>query len=151
MGTGLARYRSAPSSYFSSFLNNNTFGGFGTDHDFEQLFNPSPNSAAAGSKTFVQETVVSVPKLSSPRLPPKPKLHRHRSNDYSSAMYNKTTGTSDSKPRNSGLVRQSSSPAGLFDNINIGKGNFGLCFHAQLVFLYSLIWGVCYCCLISCT
>ncbi|KAL3850095.1 hypothetical protein ACJIZ3_011977 [Penstemon smallii] len=43
-GSGLTRYRSAPSSYFADLLNSNTSGGeFGAD-DFEQIFNPRASS-----------------------------------------------------------------------------------------------------------
>ncbi|KAK4441486.1 Transcription factor [Sesamum alatum] len=151
-GSGLTRYRSAPTSYFSSFLNATTAdGGFGAE-DFGQLFSPTVT-------------------LKSQLLPPRKKerrteqpLRRQQSNDYSSVsqiMYqnsnseaaNSATGSSYTRQLgemdlnrggaavktegggdgSSNLIRQSSSPAGLFDDINMENefgamrdyGNFG--------------------------
>ncbi|KAK4419525.1 Transcription factor [Sesamum alatum] len=174
---GLTRYRSAPSSYFSSFLDTPTAdAGFGAD-DLEQLFNPrasSPETQRIFSR-FMNTTAETIQENcfsnNSQFLPPKGKesepqqqLQRQQSNDYSSAsqimyqshnseaanpaaMQNSYNRSFDSFTSNhavqmkveggagggSSLVRHSSSPAGLFANINIenefgsvrGIGNFG--------------------------
>ncbi|KAK4407377.1 Transcription factor [Sesamum angolense] len=153
---GLTRYRSAPSSYFASFLDTpSADGGFGAD-DLEQLFNPrasSPESQRIFSRfmngtadtiqenSFLNMTMPSKPQLNSQFLPPRSKesdpqqqLQRQQSNDYSSAsqiISMKVEG--GGAVGGSGLIRHSSSPAGLFANINIenefgsvrGIGNFG--------------------------
>ncbi|KAK6164196.1 hypothetical protein DH2020_001060 [Rehmannia glutinosa] len=190
MGSGLTRYRSAPSSYFASLLNSPTNDGvFGGD-DFEQLFNPRASSPEAqrifsrfmNSTDTVREnssdmTLPSQSQLNSQFLPPgktEPDVHppqqqlqRQQSNDYSSAsqmMYQShnnseaanasaamenssytgllgsfnTNRVAEMKTErvgggNSSLIRHSSSPAGLFANIDIenefgtlrSMGNFG--------------------------
>ncbi|KAI3461080.1 hypothetical protein Pfo_017743 [Paulownia fortunei] len=188
MGSGLTRYRSAPSSYFASLLNNTTSdGGFGAD-DFEQLLNPracSPethrifarftNSADSTQENFSPNMTMqsqSQSQLNSQLLPPiknepeaeqpQQQLQRQQSNDYSSvsqimyqshnpeaansamdSSYNRLTGPINSNRGaqmkmeggggNPSLIRHSSSPAGLFANINTetefgamrGIGNFG--------------------------
>ncbi|KAL0459258.1 UNVERIFIED_CONTAM: Transcription factor [Sesamum latifolium] len=175
---GLTRYRSAPSSYFASFLDNPTAdGGFGAD-DLEQLFNPRASSPETqrifsrfmnGTADTVQEnsfsnmTLPSKPQLNSQFLPPRSKESepQQQSKDYSSASqimyqthnsgaansaamqnsYNRPFDSFSSMKVEGGggavggssLVRHSSSPAGLFANINIenefgsvrGIGNFG--------------------------
>lgn len=177
MGSGLTRYRSAPSSYFASLLNTPTSdGGFGAD-DFEQVFNlraSSPEtqrifSRFMNSADTIQENCSSnmaLPpqsQLNSQFLPPtktepdvqqpQQQLQRQQSNEYSSASqliyerqnseaansaavdssYNRQLGSFNSNRvvqtkmervgGNSGLIRHSSSPAGLFANINIENGN----------------------------
>ncbi|XP_011090494.1 transcription factor bHLH130-like [Sesamum indicum] len=143
-GAGLTRYRSAPSSYFSSFLNATASdGGFGAE-DFEQLFSPNVTTLQSQRKSQPQQ-----------------QLRRQQSNDFSSVMYqnpnsdaaNSATGSSYTRQLgdtvlnrgaapvkmegggdgSSNLIRHSSSPAGLFDDINIENefgamrdyGNFG--------------------------
>ncbi|KAL2238633.1 UNVERIFIED_CONTAM: Transcription factor [Sesamum indicum] len=104
---GLTRYRSAPSSYFASFLDTPTAdGGFGADH-LEQLFNPRASSPETqrifsrfmnGTADTIQEnsfsnmTLPSKSQLNSQFFPPRSKesdpqqqLQRQQSNDYSSA------------------------------------------------------------------
>lgn len=173
-GSGLTRYRSAPSSYFASLLNTpaGEGGGFGAD-DFEQLFNPrasSPETQRIFSRFMnsasdsIQENcststnLSSQPQLNSQFPPPRkaaePEVQRQQSNDYSSASqeiyqsHNSEPANSMESSRNNtlvgpfnsnrvahmkiepgggnsgGLIRHSSSPAGLFANINIENGNF---------------------------
>lgn len=109
IGSGLTRYRSAPSSYFGTLLNNtNGDARFGAD-DFAQLFNPkasSPetqrifarfmNSASDNAQDNCSTNIPeaqSQSQLDSKLLPPinhEPKakqLRRQRSNDYSSVGY----------------------------------------------------------------
>ncbi|KAK6144021.1 hypothetical protein DH2020_020841 [Rehmannia glutinosa] len=164
MGSGLTRYRSAPSSYFSSLLDNtnNKDGIFGQD-DFEQLLNPricSPetqrifarfmNSGDAIQENCSQNTTIpSQSQLNSRVLPPRTdKKRRRQRHDYSpvsQTMYqshNKSEAENSAMGSNFGrelgsinlnrgaqvkveghsLVRHSSSPAGLFDSINIENG-----------------------------
>ncbi|KAK4408251.1 Transcription factor [Sesamum angolense] len=144
-GAGLTRYRSAPSSYFSSFLNATASdGGFGAE-DFEQLLPPRKKERRTDQQ-------------------PQQQLRRQQSNDYSSVMYqnpnsdaaNSVSGSSYTRQLGdtdlnrgaapvktegggdggSNLIRHNSSPAGLFDDINIENqstefgamrdyGNFG--------------------------
>ncbi|KAL6563965.1 hypothetical protein OROHE_005205 [Orobanche hederae] len=184
-GSGLARYRSAPSSYIATFLNSPTndevFGG----DDFEHLLNPQASSPKeqrvlsrfVNSTDSVRENSSNVnappsSQLDSQFLPPtkseaheahrpQQQLRRQQSNDYSSAsqmMYpsrNPEDGNSAAMGNsfsglvgsynvnqmtmgrvggaNSSLIRHSSSPAGLFANIDIDNefatmgaiGNFG--------------------------
>ncbi|KAG6437943.1 hypothetical protein SASPL_102874 [Salvia splendens] len=140
MGSGLTRYRSAPSSYLTSLLSSE--GGFG-EEDFAELFNPrasSPETQVIFSRFMNSTGAAATPPLP-PRKPenddfiqpPPQKLQRHHSNDYSSAsqMIFPTTHNSDAdasygKPfppqikmeGGGSLIRHSSSPAGLFANIN---------------------------------
>ncbi|XP_075481290.1 transcription factor bHLH122-like isoform X4 [Primulina tabacum] len=184
MGSGLTRYRSAPSSYFSTLLNSsNIMGddGFGED-EFEHLFNP-PASSPETQKFFsrfmnnsetIHENCSSNMKLQSqinPLYPPPRKsessVHKpqqqlqrqQKSDDFSSVphmMYHIiNTGAANSDMQDSdygwmgslnsnsavqmkteeggggGLIRHRSSPAGLFESINIknenspGEGRFG--------------------------
>ncbi|KAK6138377.1 hypothetical protein DH2020_027851 [Rehmannia glutinosa] len=165
MGSGLTRYRSAPSSYFSSFLDNtnNKDGIFGQD-DFEQLLNPrafSPetqrifarfmSSGDAIQENTTQNTTFPSQSQLNPRvLPPrKDKKRQRQRHDYSpvsQTMYqshNKSEAENSAMGSNFGrelgsinlnrgaqvkveghsLVRHSSSPAGLFDSINIENAN----------------------------
>lgn len=117
MGSGLTRYRSAPSSYFSTLLNssnnnnnNNIMGddGFGED-EFEHLFNP-PASSSETQKFFsrlmnssetIQENCSSIMKSQSqinqqyppPRKSessvhkPRQQLQRQQRNDFSSISH----------------------------------------------------------------
>ncbi|KAL3647609.1 hypothetical protein CASFOL_008577 [Castilleja foliolosa] len=178
-GSGLTRYRSAPSSYFATLLNSppndDVFGG----DDFEHLFDPrasSPQTQRVFSRVTSNSTqtvrqnssttnLPSQSQLNSQFLPPRKaetqpqqQLQRQQSNDYSSgsqmmyqshnseasistaAMGNSYGGLpgSGSGPfnpnqlkmervdgvGNSSLVRHSSSPAGLFANIDI-ENEFG--------------------------
>ncbi|KAL6505335.1 hypothetical protein OROGR_025152 [Orobanche gracilis] len=106
-GSGLARYRSAPGSYFATFLNSPT-NVFGED-DFEDLLNPQSSSPEEqrvlsrfmNSTCSVRENSSNMklprsPQLDSQFLPQKKseaheahrqqqQLQRHQSNDYSSA------------------------------------------------------------------
>ncbi|XP_073317091.1 transcription factor bHLH122-like isoform X2 [Primulina huaijiensis] len=184
MDSGLTRYRSAPSSYFSTLLNSsNIMGddGFGED-EFEHLFNP-PASSLETQKFFsrfmnnsetIHENCSSNMKLQSqinPQYPPPRKsessVHKpqqqlqrqQKSNDFysvphmmypiinsgaaNSDMQDSDHGWMGSLNSNSavqmkteeggggGLIRHRSSPAGLFESINIknenspGEGRFG--------------------------
>ncbi|KAL0437240.1 UNVERIFIED_CONTAM: Transcription factor [Sesamum radiatum] len=153
-GAGLTRYRSAPSSYFSSFLSD---GGFGAE-DFGQLFSPN----VATTLQSQRKSQLLPPRKKERRTEqPQQQLRRQQSNDYSSVMYqnpnsdaaNSATGSSYGRQLgetdfksgaapvkterggdgSSNLIRHSSSPAGLFDDINIENefgamsdyGNFG--------------------------
>ncbi|GER41113.1 basic helix-loop-helix (bHLH) DNA-bindingsuperfamily protein [Striga asiatica] len=156
IGSGLTRYRSAPSSYFDTFLNN--------DDDFEQLLNPRICSPEA-QRIFAR--FMSSGDSMNPQTPshkkrddggggdvdcpdskrPRPPLQRHHSPDFSSVpkavnwghtaedsgVTSSTGGSvvpiSSNRPvqvkmETHSLVRHSSSPAGLFDNINI-EGELG--------------------------
>ncbi|KAL2470509.1 Transcription factor bHLH [Abeliophyllum distichum] len=184
VGSGLTRYRSAPSSYFASLLDStSSSGGFGGD-DFDQLFNPRASSPEtqqifarfANSVDTIGQNYSSNMSLQSQSksqfVPPiknetevhqpQKQLQRQQSNDYSSVskMTHQSHNSGDASSamdnsfsrlygsinsdrvahmnmdgggRNSNLIRQSSSPAGLFANINIGNdfgamrsmGNFG--------------------------
>ncbi|CAA0813243.1 Transcription factor bHLH122 [Striga hermonthica] len=154
IGSGLTRYRSAPSSYFDTFLN--------SDDDFEQLLNPricSPEAQrifarfmSSGDSMNPPQTPaqkkrddggggdVDHPDAKRPRPPP---LQRHHhTHDFSSVSKAvnwghtaEDSGVASSaagsvlpispnrpvqvKMETHSLVRHSSSPAGLFDNINI--------------------------------
>ncbi|GER55080.1 basic helix-loop-helix (bHLH) DNA-bindingsuperfamily protein [Striga asiatica] len=155
-GSGLTRYRSAPSSYFASMLedpqNDAVFGG----GDFDHLFSPRTSGPVAqtvlsrftGSTVTVRGNSSATNGRLSSQLPavakaePSQPLQRQQSNDYTSAspaMYHESRGTAvensyggfmgsygGSRPKmesggggNSGLLRQSSSPAGIFDDIDI--------------------------------
>ncbi|KAL0418529.1 UNVERIFIED_CONTAM: Transcription factor [Sesamum radiatum] len=157
-GAGLTRYRSAPSSYFSSFLDATASdGGFGAE-DFEQLFSPNATTLQSQRKSQLLP-----PRKKERRTDqqPQPQLRRQQSNDYSSVMYqnpnsdaaNSVSGSSYTRQLGdtdlnrgaapvktegggddgSNLIRHNSSPAGLFDDINIENefgamrdyGNFG--------------------------
>ncbi|KAL0460991.1 UNVERIFIED_CONTAM: Transcription factor [Sesamum latifolium] len=148
-GAGLTRYRSAPSSYFSSFLNATASdGGFGAE-DFEQLF--SPNAATTLQSQRKSQLLPPRKKERRTERPPQ-QLRRQQSNDYSSVMHqnpnseaaNTATGSSYTRwlgetdlnrgaapvktegggDVSSNLIRHSSSPAGQFDDINI-ENEFG--------------------------
>ncbi|XP_022879065.1 transcription factor bHLH130-like isoform X1 [Olea europaea var. sylvestris] len=173
VGSGLTRYRSAPSSYLTSILDSNSSsGGFGGD-DFDQIFNTrasSPerqqifprfmNSADTIKQNYSsnmnlqsQSQLVPPIKNETEVYQPQQQLQRQQSNDYSSVsqMTYQSHNSGDSSSgmdncssrlygsinsdhvvhmsmdgggRNSNLIRQSSSPAGLFANINIDN-DFG--------------------------
>ncbi|XP_073155057.1 transcription factor bHLH122-like isoform X2 [Henckelia pumila] len=174
IGSGLTRYRSAPSSYFSTLLNsnnNNILGddGFGED-EFEHLLNPRASSPETQKFFFMNTSETIQENCSSnlnpqsqldPQYPPprkiessanKPRqqLQKQQSNDFSSVshmMYqiinsgdtnsdmqeDSNYGLMDSMNSNSAavqmkteegggggsLIRHRSSPAGLFESINI--------------------------------
>ncbi|KAL8545198.1 hypothetical protein ACS0TY_005406 [Phlomoides rotata] len=120
MGSGLSRYRSAPSSYFASLLEGPNTGdrGFGSD-DFERLFNPraiSPETQRIFSSFMNSGQNI-----------------QHPSSSSGDTVVPKHSNIQRLAPPNtSPLIRHSSSPAGLFANINIdefgtvrGLGNFG--------------------------
>ncbi|XP_057798245.1 transcription factor bHLH122-like isoform X2 [Salvia miltiorrhiza] len=159
MGSGLTRYRSAPSSYLTSLLSApSSDGGFG-EEDFAELFNPrasSPETQVIFSRFMNSSGQESRPSIAPlPRksenqeYAPPQKLQRQHSHDlYSEAAavadtsYSKVFAPLSSNcaapvqvkmERTSGLIRHSSSPAGLFANINIenefktmrGVGSYG--------------------------
>ncbi|KAL3645108.1 hypothetical protein CASFOL_010288 [Castilleja foliolosa] len=170
-GSGLTRYRSAPSSYFATLLsspsNDDVFGG----DDLEHLFNPrasgnnnSTETVRENSSTTNLPSQSQLRQLNSQFLPPRKaetqpqhqqQLQRQRSNDFSSGSQmvyqshnsdasNSTAAIGNSYGGLSGsgsvsgsfdpnqlkmervdgvgnftLIRHSSSPAGLFANIDI--------------------------------
>ncbi|KZV44365.1 hypothetical protein F511_26447 [Dorcoceras hygrometricum] len=99
-GSGLARYRSAPSSYFATIFNRNDSSGHGglETEDFEQIFNlraSSPEtqrifSRFMNSSDSVQEPLLSPSHSSTPFLTPRKEtefnqLQRQKSRDYSTS------------------------------------------------------------------
>lgn len=181
MGSGLTRYRSAPSSYLTSLLSAPTSdGGFGED-DFAELFNPrasSPETQVIFSRFMNSSGAENRPSFAP--LPPRKseneefqqppqKLQRQHSNDYSSAPrmiyptpnseaaaaaadtsytkvfppFTSSCAAQIKMERGGGLIRHSSSPAGLFANINIENGTLSylptyLYFPSIILFLYNL-------------
>lgn len=103
--TGLSRYRSAPSSYFASLLEGPD--RFGSD-DFERLFNPrasSPETQIIFSRFMNSGEAEENSFLAPTKIEP---CETQQSNDVDESRIN-------CEP----LIRHSSSPAGLFANINI--------------------------------
>ncbi|XP_073135080.1 transcription factor bHLH130-like [Henckelia pumila] len=150
-GSGLARYRSAPSSYFATLLNRNDASGLEAD-DLEQIFNlraSSPETQRIFSRFMTSSDSVDQEQqlqlqANSTFLPPRKEtesnqLQRQRqrqrqktSRDYSEMILYQNHGSSQAansvmypshiKMESSNLVRHSSSPAGLFASINIENG-----------------------------
>ncbi|XP_051141573.1 transcription factor bHLH80-like [Andrographis paniculata] len=142
-GSGLTRYRSAPSSYFSELLNSPA-GGFGAD-DFAQLFNPRASSPEtqrifsrfmngsddADDNNFPPNTTSSSQFLSpaKPELDHAPPPPPPQSNDYS--YQTKPWPSSFTQSRvgqikleaaaaaGGGLIRHSSLPVGFLANVNV--------------------------------
>ncbi|XP_022874505.1 transcription factor bHLH130-like isoform X1 [Olea europaea var. sylvestris] len=170
VGSGLKRYRSAPSSYLTSLSDiSSTSGGFEGD-DFDQIFNArvsSPEtqqiferfmnsvdtighnySSNMSLQSQSQSQFVQPIKNETDVHQPQQQLQKQKSNDYSSASQmtyqTHSSGNASSSMDNSfsrlhgsinsdrvahmrmdggvcssNLIRQSSMPAGLFDNVNI--------------------------------
>lgn len=132
MGSGLTRYRSAPSSWFGSLLEGGD--GFGSD-DFERLFNPraiSPETQRIFSRFMNSGDAIQQPT----KTEPCETWQAQSSDDYSmfhqthNSNNNPASGDNRQSNRvahnkiqrtgtNSGLIRHTSSPAGLFANIHI--------------------------------
>ncbi|CAA0805766.1 Transcription factor bHLH130 [Striga hermonthica] len=137
-GWGLTRYRSAPSSYFASLLDAPADGAaFGGD-DLDHLFNPRASSLEAQrifprfmgcTDTVRGNSSAANPRLSSQFTPPPEKTAEPRQPPESSYGLLGSYGGGQLKMEsavgnNPGLVRQSSSPAGLFPDIVI-ENEFG--------------------------
>ncbi|KAM0022930.1 putative transcription factor bHLH family [Helianthus debilis subsp. tardiflorus] len=106
MNSGLTRYRSAPSSYFSNLINSGVY----TDEDLDPFFTTRISSTDMsrfdGSPEFMKPEHVNF----SQQI-----LYQNNNNNSvvsssSSTVVDRLTATN--------LVRQSSSPAGFFENIN---------------------------------
>ncbi|CAA0833455.1 Transcription factor bHLH130 [Striga hermonthica] len=160
-GSGLTRYRSAPSSYFASMLDgppsDAVFGG----GDFDHLVSPRTSCPEAqtvlsrftGSTDTVRGNSSATNARLSSQLPAVAKAEplrqshqRQQSNDYTSAspaMCHESRGAVENSYRglmgpygacrlkmesgsggSTGLLRHSSSPAGLFDDIDVEAGRF---------------------------
>ncbi|MFS8011868.1 putative transcription factor bHLH family [Helianthus anomalus] len=105
MNSGLTRYRSAPSSYFSNLINSGVY----TDEDLDPFFTTRISSTEMSrfdvSPEFMKPEHVNF----SQQI-----LYQNNNNSVvsssSSTVVDRLTATN--------LVRQSSSPAGFFENIN---------------------------------
>lgn len=141
MNSGLTRYRSAPSSYFADMMNGSLFGG---EEVADQFINPrasSPDSDRFFSRFMsscggedsnladisgvrpscsVNEPVQAqfmAPMKHEPDVP-----HSHPQQEMRSLGINNFPQMKMAGGNNLNLIRQSSSPAGLFAQVNIDNG-----------------------------
>ncbi|GJX35710.1 transcription factor bHLH130-like protein isoform X1 [Tanacetum coccineum] len=132
--TGLTRYRSAPSSYFSSLINSGIYDD--TDQFFNnntRVSNTTDQMLSGYESQFImdsavkqeQEVIYSTPQ---PTMNTYQQQQQQQQNQFQSQM-DQTTNNSNSSGMNdsnnnirSNLLRQSSSPAGFFDQLDMDNG-----------------------------
>lgn len=143
MNSGLTRYRSAPSSYFADMLNGSLFGG--DDEVADQFVNTrasSPDSdrffsrfmSSCGAEDSNLPNVSDVRPSSFVNEPVQPQFvvpMKHEPDVPQPQQQMGSMGINNNMPQmkmgggnNLNLIRQSSSPAGLFAQVNIENGIF---------------------------
>lgn len=148
-GSGLLRFRSAPSSVLAAFVdddnNKSGLGGSSSDRLLSRF------ASSNGSNEFEAKSPVSLTNTSvsyAASLPPPPQQQQPEPSGFlglpphyprqSKGMMN-TIGLDQflnnhhTKPVESSLLRQSSSPAGMFTNLTAQNGTVLLCFFLLLL------------------
>ncbi|GER38328.1 basic helix-loop-helix (bHLH) DNA-bindingsuperfamily protein [Striga asiatica] len=136
-GSGLTRYRSAPSSYFASLLDAPADDAAFAGDDLDHLFNPRASSPEAQrifsrfmgcADTVRGNSSAANARLTSQFTPPEKAAEPHQPPESSYGLLGSYGGgqlkMESAGGNNSGLVRHSSSPAGLFADIDI-ENEFG--------------------------
>ncbi|XP_022742034.1 transcription factor bHLH130-like [Durio zibethinus] len=128
--SGLLRFRSAPSSRIANFVDNLDYGvnkgGFDSDRLISRFMNSSRGDSEIEDKSGIEAAVnYANSQQSYSGLPPH--YPRQSSATSSSAMDNSyellgMNHHSPGKPITSSLMRQSSSPPGLFANLSVQNG-----------------------------
>ncbi|KAL8193273.1 hypothetical protein R6Q57_026854 [Mikania cordata] len=116
MNSGLTRYRSAPSSYFSNLTTSDVFG----NEDFNPFFNPlvsSPESERILSRFMSGGEHIDQIRRNEFTSSTEQMMSQNHARSQEVVHNNK----SDIDPQMN-LLRQSSSPAGFFEQINVDKG-----------------------------
>lgn len=142
MNSGLTRYRSAPSSYFADMLNGSLFGGEDVADQFINTRASSPDSdrffsrfmSSCGGEdsnlpnvsdvrpsSFVNEPIQSQFMVQMKHEPDVP-LAQQQQQQMGSLGMNNLPQMKMGGGNNLNLIRQSSSPAGLFAQVNIDNG-----------------------------
>ncbi|KAL8099527.1 hypothetical protein AgCh_031967 [Apium graveolens] len=144
MNSGLTRYRSAPSSYFADMLNGSLFGGEevadqfvntraaspDSDRFFSRFMSSCggedlnlPNVSVVRSSSFANEAVHSQFMVQMKHEPDVPQAQQQQ--QMGSLGINNLAQMKMGGGNNSNLIRQSSSPAGLFAQVNIDNAGHG--------------------------
>ncbi|KAJ0657342.1 putative transcription factor bHLH family [Helianthus annuus] len=110
MNSGLTRYRSAPSSYFSNLINSGVY----TDEDLDPFFTTRISSTQMSR--FMSTDDVS-PEFMKPEHVNFSQQILYQNNNNNSVVSSSSSTVVD-RLTATNLVRQSSSPAGFFENIN---------------------------------
>ncbi|KAJ0704573.1 putative transcription factor bHLH family [Helianthus annuus] len=111
MNSGLTRYRSAPSSYFSNLINSGVY----TDEDLDPFFTTRISSTEMSR--FMSTDDVS-PEFMKPEHVNFSQQILYQNNNNSVVTSSSSSSTVVDRLTATNLVRQSSSPAGFFENIN---------------------------------
>ncbi|PWA72082.1 hypothetical protein CTI12_AA274450 [Artemisia annua] len=131
---GLTRYRSAPSSYFSNLINSGIYD------DTDQFFNTRVSSSSTTDQILSgyesrfmmdsvkqeQEVIYSTPQPSTMNY--QQQQQQQQQNQFQSQMDQQTNNSntsgmdSSNNIRSNNLLRQSSSPAGFFDQLDMDNG-----------------------------
>lgn len=143
MNSGLTRYRSAPSSYFADMLNGSLFGGEEVADQFINTRASSPDSdrffsrfmSSCGGEdsnlpnvsdvrpsSFVNEPIQSQFMVQMKHEPDVPQAQQQQQQQMGSLGMNNLPQMKMGGGNNLNLIRQSSSPAGLFAQVNIDNG-----------------------------
>ncbi|KAI3793719.1 hypothetical protein L1987_36340 [Smallanthus sonchifolius] len=96
INSGLTRYRSAPSSYFSNLINTGMYG----DQDLDPFFNPIVPRFVSNDEEFMKQEQLHT-------------MYHNNNNNNKTSIVSSSTSAMD-HPTN--ILRQSSSPAGFLDN-----------------------------------
>ncbi|MFS8011876.1 putative transcription factor bHLH family [Helianthus anomalus] len=108
MNSGLTRYRSAPSSYFSNLINSGVY----TDEDLDPFFTTRISS------TEMSRFDVSPEFMKPEHVNFSQQILYQNNNNNSVVSSSSSSSTVVDRLTATNLVRQSSSPAGFFENIN---------------------------------
>lgn len=131
--SGLMRYRSAPSSFFSNLVGG---GGGGEDSESEIMFTKFMSAVGSGDSgpqdlqfTIKHETKPEQENQYSGAPNTAPLVYRapvdqNPFTNHGDSGCGKDTSLSPVRGKGSNLVRQSSSPAGLFSNLTVENGIF---------------------------
>ncbi|KAG8389037.1 hypothetical protein BUALT_Bualt02G0187700 [Buddleja alternifolia] len=118
-GSGLTRYRSAPSSYFSSLLND---VGFGASDELDHLFNPrasTPEPHRIWTSSTTTPPLQSQSHINNSQFLPHPKhepeAQQLQSNDYSSAAHMIYQSHNSEAPNSAAMDNLYNGQTGSFD------------------------------------
>lgn len=156
--SGLLRFRSAPSSLLVNFTENGNFGVNKTnifeDSESEKLFsrfgysgNTDSDSSSQNFRDFDDKSMVTGLNTQQRYSGLPPHYPRHSLSSSATGLENSSFGlmgsmgldhNSHTKAANSNLVRQSSSPVGLFSNLSVQNGMFLFFLIIPLSFVNSL-------------
>ncbi|XP_076948113.1 transcription factor bHLH130-like isoform X1 [Bidens hawaiensis] len=126
MNSGLTRYRSAPSSYFSDLINSGLYG----DDDTDPFFNSRVSNAETDpimsqfggfEKQLMDSVKQEVYSDSQSQQQQQPVVYQNQTQFQPQSDHNNNINTNNNNINNN-LLRQSSSPAGFFSHLDLDNG-----------------------------